>query len=142
VKIFVSYAATGEDPAKVKQLLERVRDALEELHVSYHINCFADGYESLIQGKATPDEYLRFAFNQLGDSGVALILMTSPRRSEGMLMEVGVAAWLKKRIILAQHESSVGQTYLPTIADETFIWQTEDDLFGKLEDKLRPLIHQ
>lgn len=142
MKIFVSYAVTGEDPAKVKQLLRRVRDALEGLHVSYHINCFADGYEPLVKGDATPDEYLRFAFKQLGDSDAVLILMTSPRRSEGMLMEVGAAAWLKKKVILAQHESSVGQTYLPTIADEAFVWQTEDDLFGKLEDKLRPLIHQ
>ncbi len=132
MKVFVSYAFTGEDEAALTERLHNVKNILDQLGVDYYINIYDPAYQSLVDGNAPPDVYLAEAFKELKLSNVVLVVNTSDRRSEGMLMEVGAAKILGKKIILAQHQTSVGKSYLPTIADQSFVWQTEDELVSKL----------
>ena len=132
MKAFVSYAFTGEDEAALTERLHNVKNILDQLGVDYYINIYDPVYQSLVDGNAPPDVYLAEAFKELKLSNVVLVVNTSDRRSEGMLMEVGAAKILGKKIILAQHQTSVGKSYLPTIADQSFVWQTEDELVSKL----------
>lgn len=133
MKIFVSYAFTGEDRQTLTSRLGRLRDTFERHGVEHYINMLDDGYDEMEARQATPGEYLRVAFRDLGDSDVVLVIMSSPRRSEGVLMEVGASAWLGKKIILLQHQSAVGSSYLPNLADETIVWDTEDSLIESVE---------
>lgn len=134
MKVFVSYAFTGEDATALQQRLEAVRAVLDELGVSYYINKFAPGWQDMMDRGANGGEFLHFALQELETSDVALILNASERRSEGMLMEVGAAVAMGKKIIFAQHQSSVGKTYLPTVADATFVWQTEQELLDNIRE--------
>lgn len=132
MKVFVSYAFTGEDQAALAERLRNVKNILDQLGIDHYINMYDPAYQSLVDGNAPPDVYLAEAFKELKLSNVVLVVNTSDRRSEGMLMEVGAAKILGKKIILAQHQTSVGKSYLPTIADQSFVWQTEDELVSKL----------
>ena len=133
MKVFVSYAFTGEDEAVLIARLRRVKNVFDALHIDSYINMFSPGYSDLVERNATGGEYMRSALPNLQTSDVVLVLNTSPRRSEGMLMEVGAALAWGKKIILAQHASSVGETYLPTLADEAFVWQSDEELLQKAE---------
>ena len=132
MKLFVSYAFTGENEMAVRARLERLRGTLTVRGVESYINIYDPLYQSLVYNHATAMEYLQIALTGMEDCDTVLVLMTSERRSEGMLMEVGAAIARQKKIILAQHASSVGKTYLNTVADKTFIWHSEDELTEKI----------
>lgn len=128
MKVFVSYAYTGEDEVKLRTRLSSLKKIFEELDIDYYINCFAPGWKEMASRNATGGEFLRFALNDMKMSDVVFVIQSSERRSEGMLMEVGAAVSMGKKIIVAQHVSSNGKTYLPTVADDYFEWETENDL--------------
>lgn len=133
MKAFVSYAFTGEDETVLTARLRNIKKVFDKLHINSYINMFSPGYSDLVERNATGGEYMCSALPDLQTSDVVLVLNTSPRRSEGMLMEIGAALAWGKKIILAQHASSVGETYLPTLAKETFVWQSDEDLLQKVE---------
>lgn len=128
MKVFVSYAFTGEDESILRTRLRGLRTVFEELGLNYYINCFAPGWQELSDRSATGGEFLRFALKDMRSSDVVFVIQSSERRSEGMLMEVGAAVAMGKKIVVAQHVSSKGKTYLPTVADVSFEWNREDDL--------------
>jgi len=104
--------------------MECVVAALKESGHEVYCNLFDDGTIGFVD----PDQFMHRALSILPGYDTVLVIQASSRRSEGLLMEVGAALALHKRIILAQHESSIGHTYLPTLADETLIWRTGDEL--------------
>ena len=133
MKVFVSYAFTGEDEAVLIAHLRCIKNVLDTLHIDSYINMFSPGYSDLVERNATGGEYMRSALPNLQTSDVVLVLNTSPRRSEGMLMEVGAALAWGKKIILAQHASSVGETYLPMLVDKAFVWRSDEELLQEVE---------
>ncbi len=134
MKIFVSYALTGEDFDVLSKRLSDIRTVFEELGVGYYINTFAPEWQSMMDRKATGGEFLYVALKSMKTCDVVLVINSSDRRSEGMLMEMGAAVATGKKIVLAQHQSSVGKTYLPTVADDTFVWQHKFELIEKIRD--------
>lgn len=134
MKVFVSYAFTGEDEMALTKRLDNIRKIFERLKLKYYINIYDPDYQGMVDNNATPDEYLTAAFKELKTSSTVLVINTSDRSSEGVLMEIGAAKMLGLEIILAQHQSSVGKTYTPTVANESFIWQTESELLEKIEE--------
>lgn len=132
MKVFVSYAFTGEDADLLRQRLDKLRDLFTELSIDYYINMFSDEWHGMMDRQATGGEFLNLALNNMRDCDAVLILNTSERRSEGVLMEVGAAVATGKHTVLAQHQSSVGKTYLPSVVDETLVWESDDDLFVSL----------
>lgn len=129
MKVFVSYAFSGEDSAVVMARIQKLHEQFINLNIDHYINIYAPGYNELVDRGATGGEYLHHALVDLKTSDVVLVLNTSERRSEGMLMEIGAAVALGKKIVLAQHVSSIGRTYIPTVADAVFEWETEKELF-------------
>lgn len=134
MRIFCSYAFTGEDQVVLQKRLSSLRSVFERCSVGYYINCFAPEWQSMMDCNVTGGEFLQLALKELKKCDKVLVIMASPRRSEGMLMEVGAAACLKKPIILAQHQSAVGQTYLTTVAEHTLTWNTDDELINKVKE--------
>ena len=134
MKVFVSYAYTGEDADVLGQRLSRLRDTFAELGVDYYIKMFSPEWQGMMDREATGGEFLNFALKSMRDCDVVLVLNTSERRSEGMLMEVGAAVTMRKPIVLAQHQSSVGKTYLPTVVDESIVWRKEGELVDSIKN--------
>ena len=115
-KIFCSYAFTGEDKLKVEARMRRVVDLLEGCGHEVYCNLFdnaTDNYNN-------PRQFLRRAIDQMNECDKILVIQTSPRRSEGMLIEIGVAMARNKSILLAQ--------YLPDLANRTQTWHSESEL--------------
>ena len=123
-KIFCSYAFTGEDKLKVEARMRRVVDLLKGCGHEVYCNLFDSATESY----GSPRQFLRRAIDQMNECDKILAIQTSPRRSEGMLIEIGVAIARDKSILLAQHQSAVGKSYLPDLAKRTRTWQNESEL--------------
>lgn len=123
-KIFCSYAFTGEDKLKVEARMRRVVDLLEGYGHEVYCNLFDGATESY----GSPRQFLRRAIDQMNECDKILAIQTSPRRSEGMLIEIGVAIARDKSILLAQHQSATGRSYLPDLAKQTQTWQNESEL--------------
>ena len=123
-KIFCSYAFTGEDKLKVETRMRRVVDLLEGCGHEVYCNLFDGATESY----GNPRQFLRRAIDQMNECDKILAIQTSPRRSEGMLIEIGVAIARNKSILLAQHQSATGKSYLPDLAKRTRTWQNESEL--------------
>lgn len=123
-KIFCSYAFTGEDKLKVEARMRRVVDLLEGCGHEVYCNLFDGATESY----GSPRQFLQRAIDQMNECDKILAIQTSPRRSEGMLIEIGVAMARNKSILLAQHQSATGKSYLPDLAKQTQTWQNESEL--------------
>ena len=123
-KIFCSYAFTGEDKLKVEARMRRVVDLLEGCGHEVYCNLFDGATESY----GSPRQFLRRAINQMNECDKIRAIQTSPRRSEGMLIEIGAAIARDKSILLAQHQSATGKSYLPDLAKRTQTWHSESEL--------------
>ena len=124
--VFCSYAFTGEDEAVVRARMRTVVAALEQVGCAVYCNLFDPAWPSY----HTPGEFVRRALSVLPQYDMMLVVQASPRRSEGMLMEVGAALALGKPIVLAQHHSVGQQSYLSDelIATQTEVWHSEAEL--------------
>jgi hypothetical protein len=141
MKVFVSYAFTGEDFDTLRQRLSGLRDLFGEMGLDYYINTFASDWQAMMDRGATGGEFLDFALEDMKTSDLVLVLNSSERRSEGMLMEIGAAVAMNKKILLAQHQSSIGKTYTNTVADETFVWSSESELLEKVRQVIQKINH-
>lgn len=124
MKVFCSYAYTGEDESVVADRMRRVVDMLMEQKLGVYCIEFDVGAKHFTE----PHQYVERALQQMQRCDAVYVVMTSARRSEGMLIEIGAALELKKPIILALHESARGKTYVPEFADVMKTWKTDDEL--------------
>ncbi len=130
MKVFCSYAYTGEEVAVVAARMKRVVDAL----LSQKLGAYCIEFDAGAKLFTEPHQYVERALRQMRDCDVVYVVMTSRRRSEGMLMEIGAALVLKKPIVLALHESAEGKTYVSEFADVMKTWKTEDDLIATTKE--------
>lgn len=133
MKIFVSYAFTGEDFKVLRKRLTDLRQLFDSLKLDYYINMFAPEWQDMMDSKAAGGEFLDFALDNMRTCDTVLVINASDRRSEGTLMEIGAAVAMDKKIVLAQHQSSAGSTYTPSVADDTFTWNSEEELLEKVK---------
>lgn len=124
MKVFCAYAYTGEDTKTVTERMTKIYDLLTGLKLKPYVDLFDDDANDLSEA----GDFIRLTVGKLSGYDTLFVISTSERRSEGMLMEIGAALAAGKRIIYAQHETAVGKTYIPELAEYTFVWQTDDDL--------------
>lgn len=132
-KLFCSYAFTGEDEARVRARMRRVVNLLENNGCEAYCNLF----DPAVKNYTSPRQYLLRAIEQMNGCDSVLVVQTSPRRSEGMLMEVGVAIARGKPILLAQHQSAADASYLPELAEQTQIWHSDASLDSAIIDLIK-----
>jgi nucleoside 2-deoxyribosyltransferase len=127
-RIFCSYAFTGEDTNLVGKRMRTIVDVLEKADLDVY--CNLEDPESI--SLKEPHEFIEVAIRQLKTCDCLFALVTSERRSEGMLVEIGAALALGKPIILGQHESAVGTSYVPALASYSFVWKDDEELLATL----------
>ena len=128
MKVFCSYAFTGEDETLLRERMTGLRNLFQELSIDYYINLFLPEWQAMMARSATGGEFVRAAIKEMELCDTVLVIVSSDRRSEGMLMEVGAAVAMGKNIVLAQHTSAQGKSYLQTVAACTYTWETDREL--------------
>lgn len=135
MKVFCAYAYTGEDANETASRMTKVYDLLANLGFEPYVDIFDPDTKAL----SNPADFIRLTINKLKAYDTLFVVATSERRSEGMLMELGAAIAARKHIIYAQHQSAVGKTYIPNVADQTFVWQTDEELLQNTGAMFGPL---
>jgi nucleoside 2-deoxyribosyltransferase len=131
MKIFCSYAFTGEDETAVRELMKMV---VETLHSSGHeVYCdLYDEHACELMERNEVKEILLDAFYHLSECDLVVAIVTSPRRSIGQIMELGVALNSGKLIYLFEHVSSRSTTYLGRVSDAQYEWNATGELSSQL----------
>ncbi|MCA9324247.1 hypothetical protein KC992_04070, partial [Candidatus Saccharibacteria bacterium] len=85
-----------------------------------------------------PGQYVKHALEKLKDCGALLAIVSSERRSQGQLMEIGAALYAGLPVCIAIHETAAGTGYLEdrSLSDHSFVWSSENDLLQGIEDLL------
>jgi len=129
-KVFCSFAFTGEDEATLNQRMQLIVQAFKDVGVEAYCNLF----DARVDEFTAPKQFMDAALEEINTCDIVFVVMASDRRSEGMLVEVGAAYALGKKIVLARHQSANGKTYLDKLADKTIDWETNEDLQHLVKD--------
>lgn len=135
MKVFCSYAYTGEELSKVVSRTQKVVDMLKEAGHDVYCPLFDERVASL---QETNDMKAIFAhaFDGIKRQDVLVAIIASERRSEGQLMEIGAALSRGVPVYLLQHTSAKDSSYLPALVTKTVTW-TDD---AELEQAARTLL--
>lgn len=128
MKLFCSYAFTGEDSALVEKRMHLVVNALNRGgHTAY---CpFFDLQEMGLQGTDNFKAIFAHAFRHIAQNEGLVAIITSPKRSEGQLMEIGAALSRDMPFYLFIHSSAeTTPSHLPKLATQTFVWHSDEEL--------------
>lgn len=131
MKLFCSYAFTGED---VEALTERMRMVVDALNANGH-EAYCNRFDAVVDQLQTQDDIkgiFKEAFKQLEASEALVAVVTSPSRSIGQIMEIDIAMSQGKPVFLFEHQSAAGSSYLPRLADKHFTWSSPEDLKSQL----------
>lgn len=131
MKLFCSYAYTGEDVEIVTNRMQMVVDALKKNGHDVYCPLF-DELVAPLQEVSDVKSIFHHAFEGIRRQEAVVVIISSERRSEGQLMEIGAALSQNKPVYLMQHDSAVDKSYLPKLVSETYAWETNDDLKKQL----------
>lgn len=145
MKIFCSYSFTGEEYSTVQQRMSHVVGALKKSGHDPYCLMFDPSDDSPHRG-GDAAAALRYAIAKMESCDCVAVIVSSDRRSEGQLIEIGAAEHLCKPIYLFQHHTATGKSYLPQLAAVTRQWHKLEDLEQTLSSEVfepvTPLVAQ
>ncbi len=131
--VFISFAYTDEDQTAVLGRMTRINQKFDEAGVTSYCDLFDDEIKHLTSWR----EFMVDALEKIKSYDHLLFIITSPRRSEGMLMEAGAAYTLGKGLAVMQHVSSRDATNLPTICDQAYKWSDDIGLETQIQKYIK-----
>ena len=133
MKIFCAYAFTGEDIDVVTKRMRLVVDTLNAKGHEAYCNRF-DPIVDDIPKTVDINAIFKRAFDVLEQNEALVAIVSSPNKSVGQIMEIGVAMSQGKPVYLFEHTSAKGSTYLPKLATKSYQWETKKDLEEALKN--------
>lgn len=127
MKLFCSNAFTGEDFETVKRRMQLVVDTLNGVGHGAYCPIF-DPHKIQLQEQQNTKAIFDYAFSNLDKCEGMVAIITSDRKSEGQLMEIGAILAAKKPLYLFVHESVKPSSHLPKLATKVFSWSSDQDL--------------
>jgi nucleoside 2-deoxyribosyltransferase len=127
VKIFLAYAFTGED---VNVVTARMKMAVNTLNTHGH-EAYCNMFDPAARESQQQNDVkviFQKAFDAINRNEAVVAIFTSPSKSVGQIMEIGVAISKGKPVYLFEHTSAKGSTYLQKVAVKTYEWATESEL--------------
>ena len=127
MKIFCAYAFTGED---VNVLTARMRLVVDTLNASGH-TAYCNRFDEIVDELQAKDDIkgiFNEAFKNIEKNEALVAIVTSPSRSIGQIMEIGIALSQNKPVYLFEHQSANGTSYLPRLVDEHYQWNNKFEL--------------
>lgn len=131
MKVFISHKFRGVDPDGLREDLETVAGLLENGGHSTFIY-FRDREQWMPQD-FPPGEVIKEAFEELKNCDVVLALVKHKAPSEGMLLELGFAKALGKKVTLLISEDCC-PTFLEAISDQVIKFDSLEDIGESLSD--------
>lgn len=125
MKIQLAYKVTGEDRNKVIEELKKIVITLEKQKDDIYCPILDPN-----QPKGKKEMFLD-AIDKIEDADAIFALIKSGEKSEGMLMEIGHALGLGKKLILAI-KKDILNTHLRILANQTIEFSDINDLITKL----------
>lgn len=132
MRLFCAYAFTGED---IDKLTDRMRCVVDTLNNSGH-DAYCNRFDPIVDDLQEKDNIrgiFKEAFKNIDASEALVAIVSSPTRSIGQIMEIGIAMSQGKPVYLFEHSSARGSTYLPLLADEYFKWDSLEELVEGLK---------
>ena len=133
MKIFCSHAWTGEDVQRMTSLMTLATQSLEANGHQVFCSVFDDEITQLNRAGDMKGVFAR-AFKELKESDALVVIIASPRRSVGQIMEFGLGFGENKPIYLFEHQSATGSSYLPELSSKSYVWATADELISQLRE--------
>lgn len=133
-KVFLSYAWTGEDT----EVIMRRMSSIVELLRSNGFASYCNFDDPDIKAFSQPGQFVKHALEKLRDCDVLVAIVSSERRSQGQLMEIGAALYAGKPVVAVMHTSSLGTGYLEDseLVDFMVSWESDKELLEKIEGLL------
>lgn len=131
MNLFCSFAYTGEDIKIVTDRMRRVVDLLDASGYQAYCNLFDSAIKDTL-AKGDIKGIFADAFDKLSQCDAIVVIISSPSRSIGQIMEIGVGFHEGKKIYIFEHESAIGTSYLHEFGDKHYTWKTDDDLLRVL----------
>lgn len=133
MKLFCAYAFTGE---KLDVVTDRMKVVVDTLNASGH-EAYCNRFDEVV-GKLQEQDDIRGifqeAFKNIEKNDALVAIVTSPSRSIGQIMEIGIAISQGKPVYLFEHNSAAGSSYLPRLVDKHVTWETIEDLKQSLRN--------
>lgn len=134
MKLFCSHAFTGEDFDTFSERMQLVVDSLNKSGHEAYCPIF-DPRKIELQERQATKEIFDYAFQNLANSDGMVAIITSGRKSEGQLMEIGAILAANKPLYLFVHDSAVkAPSHLQKLATKVYAWSSDEDLASKLAD--------
>lgn len=131
MKIFISQKFRGVDKKILKEKIKKVALALEKRgHSTF--NYFRDR-ENWQPGKYPQSRVIREALEEIRKCDAILAIINQREKSEGMLLEIGFAKALGKKVILLIFEG-FSSVFLETLADKIIRLKSLEEINKKLEN--------
>ena len=133
MKIFCAYAFTGED---LDIVTNRMRSVVNTLNAQGH-EAYCNRFDPIVDEIQKKDDIraiFRRAFDVIEKHEAVVAIITSPNKSVGQIMEIGVALSQGKPVYLFEHSTAKGSTYLPRLTTKNYEWSTEDELLNALKE--------
>lgn len=128
MKLFCSYAFTGEDFDAVQKRMKLVVEAVNESGHEAYCPIF-DPHKIALQEKSDTKAIFEYAFQNIERCDGMVVIITSGRKSEGQLMEIGATLAAKKPLFVFVHKSAAGApSHLSKLATKMFDWTTDENL--------------
>ena len=128
MKLFCSNAFTGEDFDAVQKRMKLVVEAINESGHEAYCPIF-DPHKIALQKKGDTKAIFESAFQNIEKCDGMVAIITSERKSEGQLMEIGAILAAKKPLFVFIHESAASApTHLSKLATKMVKWATDEEL--------------
>lgn len=127
MKLFCAYAYTGED---IDDVTKRMRLVVDTLNTNGH-EAYCNRFDEIVDRFQKDDDIkgiFHEAFKNIEESDALVAIITSPARSIGQIMEIGIALSQRKPVFLLEHISAQGSSYIPRLVDQCYKWKDIDDL--------------
>ena len=131
MRIFISYKFRGVDGSNLKKKLKEISSILEK-NGHQTILYFRDK-ENWQTRNFPPGKVIKEAFEEIRECDAVFAFIDHKETSEGMLLEIGYAKALNKKIILLISKKLPFPT-LEAIADKVLKFSNSKDLNKKLEN--------
>lgn len=129
MKLYIAYRFFGRDKDELKDSLSRISKVLTDIGHETFIFCRDE--QNWGEKNMLPEEILAKAFKHISECDGILALQSSQEKSEGLLLEVGYAKGLGKRIIVAVKED-IPATFLRCITDKVINYNSDEELLKYL----------
>lgn len=134
MKLFLSNAVSGEDTETVMVRMQEVVTILRNSGHEPYCAMF-DSHKDELVVRGDKIEVFKYAFTNVADSDAMVAIVTSDKKSEGQLMEIGVLIEQSKPLYLFINAAvDASQSHLTDLARKTWVWNDDSELFSQLKE--------